>query len=487
MARKPGDPQLTHTGKWWRLRFTHEGTRHDFKTAVIPADDLARATRWKADRLDWVYSGQWKNEVQTGNDPTAKLSEVAAAYLAEKSGGEITERTANLRKIHLRVHLLPRFKRLCDVTRGALASYQSERLKRVRYSTVQKELSTLMQVLKFAEIKSWIGQIPRFPDRPHKSLGTKAKQAPSGWTKGFTAATARQLIPHLPDLCRKNRKSGEQWPLRPYFALMFETALRPGFWDGFRVGTHWHPGQRHLDVTEDVDKNRWERKVPLSPHACELLEGCYHAEIHRLGQLRNGGQLVRTLDYRTSLRQAARAAGIPEHIASRVKAYDMRHARTTELMDQSGGRTLGVGFLVGHKQASTTNRYSHADEKQAAEVVDLVSGNSGGDTGGGVEKRVFGVCAGRPKVAVFLQCEGEDSNLHGSYPTSTSRVRFRLQLLGFSEFSPRGDSLEHANTGHSGIRTQYLAPLRGLVKTAHRLKVIPGQKWGITACSRGAQ
>ena len=57
MPRKPGAPKLEHTGKWWRLRFTHESVRHDFKTAVIPASDHARAARWQADRLEWVYSG----------------------------------------------------------------------------------------------------------------------------------------------------------------------------------------------------------------------------------------------------------------------------------------------------------------------------------------------------------------------------------------------------------------------------------------------
>lgn len=378
MGRRPLAPSLTHNGKKWVLRFTHDGVRHQFAVATIRAGDAKAARAWMADRVAFVYSGAWKREADQGTDPAADLKQVAALYLAQKAGGEITERTAALYKLHLKKQFLPRWKKLSDVTAGALATWQAERLKSVRYQTVKKELSTLRQVLRFAEDQGWISSLPKFPRAPKKATGTAHKNAPSGYTHGFTVEHAAALIAELPQLSRPDRAEGIRWPLRAFFAFQDATGQRPGLIEGLRYGVHWRRGDRTLRITADIDKNRWERTIPLSDAAVAALESV---------EPQADGRMFRHLDFRASLRAAAKRAGLPEHIAEKVHAYDLRHARTTEWVERSG-QIAGVGFLVGHKQATTTNRYTHSDARLGLEVLESSGGvatDSGSNTGSNSE------------------------------------------------------------------------------------------------------
>jgi integrase len=359
MGRTANAPKREWTGKFWRLRFTHDGVRHDFKNMTIPKSAVAQASRWESERLEFVYSGKWKDEQTEGKDPAFSFKKAFALYIAEKRGGEITEETADKYQEYFKKRFASRWRKLSDITKGSLASYQSERLKDVQYTTVKKELSPIRQVLKYAEDHEWIAQVPRFPKKPAKSKGTKHKHAPSGYTSGFTAAMAQATIAKLPEWTKADRGTKTRWPLRAHFEFQYETGLRPGLLVGIRYGVHWRKGQTFLRVTADIDKNRWERDLPLTTRALEILESI---------DAKPDGRMFAKRDYRVALRNAAAAGGVPSHIAERVHAYDMRHARTTEWVNESN-QPLGVAFLVGHKQMTTTNRYSHADEKQAAEVL----------------------------------------------------------------------------------------------------------------------
>jgi integrase len=415
MGRRAKTPRAEWTGEFWRLRFTHEGVRHDFKNHTIKKSDLVRKNAWERERVAFVFSGAWKDQQSHGSDPGALLKEVASLYLAEVSGGEITARTAELYTDHLRTQFISRWTKLSDITRGALAAYQAERLKEVTYETVKKQLSTLRQVLKFAEARGWIGELPRFPPSPKKSKGTRARAGGRGFTEGFTAEHTAAILGKLHKVTKASREDGWAWPVYAFFKVLDETGLRPGLLEGMRYGTHWRSGQPYIAVSADIDKNRWARNVPLSPEALAALESVTpHPD----------GRMFRHLDFRFSLRKAATLGGVPAHIADRVHTYDLRHARTTDWVNKTGSLP-GVGFLVGHKQATTTNRYSHADQKQGQEVIEMMTArkllDSGDDSGGGRESAPGGSCDHLPEALSFALCEEEDSNLHGSYPTSTSR------------------------------------------------------------------
>jgi site-specific recombinase XerC len=68
------------------------------------------------------------------------------------------------------------------------------------------------------------------------------------------------------------------------------------------------------------------------------------------------------------LRAAAAAAGLPKATVAALTPYSLRHARTVNLLEASGN-LLGVGFLVGHKHVSTTDRYLRSRHRHAVDVL----------------------------------------------------------------------------------------------------------------------
>jgi site-specific recombinase XerD len=413
MAGKAKAPTVTWdaTNKRWRSRFSHDKKRWEFTNSHIEERDVAGAHKWLATCVSDVVAGRYQRHVN-GTDPAARLSAAAGKYLEQVTGGEITDKTAGMRKIHFRKHLVPAFRKLSDINQASLATYQANRLKSVRYETVKKELSSLRQVLLFAKEQGWIADVAPFPKRPKKSQGTNHRLGNKGHTPGVTAETVRALIPHLPEFSRRSRIDGVQWPIRALVEVMYETGLRVGFWREFKVGVHWRKGWRHLHITEASDKNRWRRDVPLSDRAVEILEAT---------PVQKDGQMFAVRDFRESIRGAALKV-MPAEVAKSFHLHDIRHARTTELLELTGDLP-GVGFLVGHKQVTTTNRYAHQNAKSAATVmarVNLGQKDSGTDSGTEPEKRNADPETGSAFSAVSTLCEGEDSNLHGSYPASTS-------------------------------------------------------------------
>jgi len=438
MGRPANVPQLRWDEKraQWRLRFTHEGVRHDYRLSSLSKRDHVAASKWAAERQAAVFSGAWRAELERGTNPTATLRDAAAAYLAEVSGGAITERTAELRKGHLRVHLIPVFPTLESVTEDSLTSYQNNRLKQVRYATIQKEFGTLTGVLKFAVRKGWLTALPKFPGRPGKSEGTHHKLGAKGFTPGFTAEMGRQVMAALPERMRQDRKTGIRWPLRAYISFLIETGLRPGTAAGLRKGKHWRSGEAVLRITGDIDKNKFAREVPLSPVAVAALESV---------TAQADGQLFRAKDVRDVLRSVARKLRLPEEIAERIKPYDLRHARITEFANS--GSLLGAGYLAGHKQATTTNRYSHANVDQAralvAELASRSGADSGADSGAGHKAAEARSCDRAPEAALFSCAKERTRTSTGVTPlapqASASAIPPPSQGVRARQMGPFGD------------------------------------------------
>ena len=85
--------------------------------------------------------------------------------------------------------------------------------------------------------------------------------------------------------------------------------------------------------------------MPLTAHAREVCP--------------DDGLIFPKFARRYPLREAARTAGLEPDRASKVKPYDFRHSIATELTERSGN-LLGIGYLLGHRHATTTNQYVHA-------------------------------------------------------------------------------------------------------------------------------
>jgi len=76
-------------------------------------------------------------------------------------------------------------------------------------------------------------------------------------------------------------------------------------------------------------------------------------------------------NYRKALREAAKRAGLPEHVWKTFSAYDLRHSRATFWANKSTN-LAGVAYLLGHKQVTTTARYIHGDKAAGDAVLEQI-------------------------------------------------------------------------------------------------------------------
>ena len=135
--------------------------------------------------------------------------------------------------------------------------------------------------------------------------------------------------------------------------------LRPGTLQRLRAPDDYRPGSRFLRIRAEADKARYARELPLSePRARSARRG-----VPRLKESSSLNSLGVT-----HFVAAALAAGLEPDRASKVKPYDFRHSVATELTERSGN-LLGVGYLLGHRHATTTNQYVHARRRAAESVL----------------------------------------------------------------------------------------------------------------------
>jgi integrase len=252
--------------------------------------------------------------------------------------------------------------------------FAMHRLTAIIKETLRKELTTLFKFLGWAKLN---GAIAMVPPRPKLDRGLRGKRSGTQRAKrvDVTADEARRIVESLPEWAARGGRGGEtsskasnRFRVRDPLHFAWETGLRPATVARIAFPTHWAPGRTSLSITEDIDKSRYGREVPLTAEACAILARCCPSE---------PGTIFGAHDYRNHIKAAA-AAVLAADKAIQFSGYDFRHARTTESLHRTGNM-LGVAYLVGHKRLTTTDHYAHASERHAREAVDaldLVSGRS---------------------------------------------------------------------------------------------------------------
>ncbi|MBW2159250.1 MAG: tyrosine-type recombinase/integrase [Deltaproteobacteria bacterium] len=301
-----------------------------------------------------------------------------------------------------------------------------KRLEEVKARTVQKELSALRRLLTWMVEGGLVHEAPAMPKLPRRATGTAH---PSGRRKRIDLSPEEMdaIVRSLPERTRDGQ------PLRAYFEIMRETGLRPGTLQRLRAPDDYLPGSQFLRIRAEADKARYARELPLSARAREVLDEMCPAE----------GIIFPKFAWRYPLRTAALAGGLEPDRASKVKPYDFRHSVAIELTERSGN-LLGVGYLLGHRHATTTNQYVHA-RRRAAESV-LLGQNLGHiESGFEVPKN-----AARVNFPKSHQCEEQDSNLHvlrTLEPKRTQGTPLSANLLGKDASA---DVLRGSEKTHSG-------------------------------------
>jgi integrase len=320
--------------------------------------------------------------------PDVPLPELIGSWLAGVRS-EVSPETLRTWELYAGTHFIPHFR----TTEGLLSErrlreYMRLRLGVVKARTVQKELSALRSLFAWTVERGLLHEAPAVPKVPRRATGTAH---PSGRRKRIDLSPEEMdaIVAALPERTRDGQ------PCKGYFAVMRETGLRPGTLQRLRAPDDYRPGSPFLKIRAEADKARYEREVPLTTRAREVLDEVCPTE----------GLIFSRFAWRHPLRAAARAAGLEPDRASRVKPYDFRHSVATELTERSGN-LLGVGYLLGHRHATTTNQYVHA-RRSAAESVLL-----GQNLGQMEAKPEVRWNAADANSAQSLQCEEQDSNLH---------------------------------------------------------------------------
>ena len=111
-----------------------------------------------------------------------------------------------------------------------------------------------------------------------------------------------------------------------------------------------------LVITDDIDKVRFGRELPLTDVARVALESA----------CAGNGPIFGDRNYRDQLKKAA-ARVLPPEKAKTFTGYDLRHARATQWAET--GNLVGVAYLLGHKQVTTTNKYARPNWAAAKRVL----------------------------------------------------------------------------------------------------------------------
>ncbi len=329
------------------------------------------------------------------------------AQWIQSISGHVDTTTAGLYELHARKHLGPHFHSLHGISTESIADYGRKRLAVVKRSTLQKERSTLRGFLDWCAEKGHIRGCPEFPPLPKKATGTAHTQRRRGAATDLSPEECLAVIEALPQWSTP-RAGRPAFPVRARFVVMYETALRPATLDALSVPEHWTRGATSLRITDDIDKARFGRELPLSNRAQAALASVAQPN----------GLVFGSHDYRPQLVKAAKAKLAAQKRVT-FCAYDLRHARLTELAET--GNLTGTQYMAGHKRISTTAIYVRPGLKSARKVLDTVSADPSSQTPAPEAEPITRI--------ISRKCEGEDSNLHGSYPASTSIERAQSYLV----------------------------------------------------------
>lgn len=403
------------------VRFRHQGCRQEHATGSSdPREAAERAARIYADVIA-------ERRVHVSAAPVAtKARELFAEWIAslENTHAETTIATWTG---YVNAHFLDHFEALADFNAAKLGAYTRHRLGQVLKATVKKERTALGSFLAWAKEQGYVAEVPPMPPMPKGATGKRATTRKERATE-LAPAEVEATLARLPVWSSESHP--DRFPVRAYFRVLWETGLRPVTVQRLRAPEDFRRGSTSLQISDEDDKVRYGRTLPLTTAAVAALSEVAPAS----------GLIFGKHDWRGFLRVAAREAGVDLAKIETFTPYDLRHTRTTHLLEETGNLP-GVAFLVGHKQVTTTNRYARPNERAARAVLGEVSGGN--------------------------QCEGRELNPYASYGASTSRMR------GAAKTAARAHGAGHksAPTGTNGQSTGEAPPkeLPRLARAVRRL------------------
>lgn len=346
-------------------RFTHGGREHLISTSQRDPD----AAQSEAERLyRRVTGGAVARPTSTRGLSVAPLPVLFAEWLSSLVGTLDVETLRTYETTYCGKHWLDHYDTLSDMcSRVARERYRSARLKLATAKTVKKETWVQDKFLQWCESNDLIAaeSVPRRLKWSKSTLGTRTgKQREHA--RHLSTADVGAFLHALPEWREVGKRALKKkpFPVRDRYVFAYETGLRPATLDEL-VWADWTGAT--LRIRDEVDKIRYGREVPLSNVARGALQRVLVGANTRSLPTGNADTIFGKHRSGKTIARVAKIAGLDG-----VAPYDLRHARATHMAD-SGAAITGIGFLVGHRQATTTNRYLHQSERAA--ILALGTGN----------------------------------------------------------------------------------------------------------------
>jgi integrase len=341
--RRPGELK-------WRVSFSHGGRQYKLSTGKEDdAEARVVAARLYAETISGTRAEPVRRQRahRVGARP---LGEVAADWL-NAIEGTIDVDTAGLWALYAGTHWESFFKTIEGITTSSAKAYTLERLKKVKGSTVRKELGALRNLCNW----HFGDNSPSIPGISKRMQGTAHPQGKRVRTE-LSPDECWSVIFHL-DKCSTSKRR-PPFPVRAYFVVLYETGLRPATLAALSVPEHYTKGDRELRIPPELDKTRAGRPYPLSDRARAALDGVCPDE----------GVIFGEHDYRDALARAAERSGLAPHKRATLHPYDFRAAFATHFAE--GGDLLALQYLMGHASLSTTSIYAKPSLRAAIAALE---------------------------------------------------------------------------------------------------------------------
>lgn len=331
-----------------QVRFTHNGIEYIRSTGTSDREAAAReAARIYADIVR--RSPVRRNVGARGQT----LEELVAAWLVDRTA--TNPESSSTYDVYA-AHFLDHFSAVDHLTPGGAAEYMRARLRVVQAGTVRKELSALRSFLAWCVEFGVLEDAPAVPSVPTKTLGTRFEKRRRVKAIELSPREVAAFLSALPEW--STSKKVAPFPIRARFVVGYETSLRPSTLDRLSAPDHYQRGQDYLDIPPTLDKNRWDRSLPLSRRA--------QKELDRVCP--ESGLIFGAHDYREHVKAAALEALDPKRAAVFIGAH-LRSARLTHWGEDPKASLLGIQFMAGHKQTNTTARYMRPSLRAAEALI----------------------------------------------------------------------------------------------------------------------
>lgn len=230
---------------------------------------------------------------------------------------------------------------LKDINTDMVAEYADALSEHIKPATVNRKLSNLHTVLKYAHDRGWIERMPKMP-------WMKEDNERIRWLSKEEEVKLLSLLPQ---------------PYSAFCEILIHTGMRRGELLNLKK--------------EEVDgdyarlwktKSKKARSVPLSDRAKELIE--QYVPFQGEGSRHN----IELSPLRTAWLKAKKEMGLED--APHFVMHTLRHTTATRMLDTTGNIAV-VQKMLGHAKIATTMRYAHVADAALLDAVRQTSQKHG--------------------------------------------------------------------------------------------------------------